>query len=373
MTQDKAGLFEWIATAIPVATVSIQSKHKILYINDPMAKIFGYTTSQLAGQNLEMIIPSNETLGHAMRGQSPETGESSRSMSIAGKTRLGARVDAAITIYKDHIRSDMCILTVNEMNRIQPSPTSDEDLSENNDACISQGKMANSMLAIAAHELKTPLTCLAIQAQLIAKIINDEQKLIGMKSQLVAIAGSYKEQIAWINSLVDELLDRSLAADGRLVLRKELHNLGDVIRSALAQFCGLSTSILDMHVDLDEDIIVSLDKSRVQRAIMNIVSNAIKYGQGKRNIIQLRRDDKKAIITVIDEGIGIPKSEVEKIFGQYARASGASRFTGTGLGLYVTKEIVDAHDGTIFVYSEPDRGTKFEVSLPIHPELNSGY
>jgi signal transduction histidine kinase len=111
---------------------------------------------------------------------------------------------------------------------------------------------------------------------------------------------------------------------------------------------------------------VSCDLFRIEQVILNLITNAMKYGQGNPIDISLHRFDETAVIEVKDQGIGIAPEAQKKIFEQFERAVKPADFSGLGLGLFISRQIVAAHQGQLTVESESGKGSIFRVLLPIH-------
>ena len=107
------------------------------------------------------------------------------------------------------------------------------------------------------------------------------------------------------------------------------------------------------------------DQFRLDQVFTNLISNAVKYGEGKPISITLEKKANKAIISVKDRGLGIPDEDKERIFDRFERTSVAKQYGGLGLGLYIVRQIVTAHNGSINVDSSPKKGSTFTVVLPL--------
>lgn len=225
-------------------------------------------------------------------------------------------------------------------------------------------RLRDEFISIAAHELKTPLTSLSIQIQMLNRYIPDcesfkEQKIKGL------IKGS-QEQILRFTNLVENLLDVSRASAGILIIEKKKENLSEIVRQIVETY---QVNILKAHheleLHLEASVIGMWDKVRIEQVIINLLSNAIKYGEGKPITIMTKIDGEKAILTVRDHGIGIAEQDKERIFNRYERAVSKQDFSGLGLGLYITRQIVIAHGGSIYFESRPKEGSTFTVELPL--------
>jgi signal transduction histidine kinase len=222
----------------------------------------------------------------------------------------------------------------------------------------------DEFLSIASHELKTPLTALMLQTQLFSRSCGkDVINLDNVKK----IATASEKQIGRLVQLVDNLLDVSRINTGRLQLHFEMFDLRDSVTDVVER---LKYQLEMMHcaisLDMKEPVMGTWDRSRIDQIVLNLISNAMKYGAGVPITVFVGMENDKAVLTVEDHGIGIPKEACERIFGQYERAvEPGSNIAGLGLGLYIVRQIVDAHCGSIHVASEPGKRTTFRVELPL--------
>ncbi len=126
----------------------------------------------------------------------------------------------------------------------------------------------------------------------------------------------------------------------------------------------LSRAGCPVAIHCDGAISGRLDPSRIDRVVTNLLANAVKFGPGKPIDIFLGEHDGTAWLTVQDHGIGIERAQQSRIFGRFARAVSPERYGGLGLGLYISRRIVEAHGGTIRVDSQAGAGSSFTVELP---------
>lgn len=233
-------------------------------------------------------------------------------------------------------------------------------------------KMRDDFLSIAAHELKTPITPLALQLQVIEKILRGSQPQEMLQTRiddLLQMIQNSKKELTRFTKLVDVLLDVTRISAGRLILNFKQVDLVEIVNSMLLRFGGLikqSGSVVE--TSLPARLIGEWDKVRVESIIENLLTNAIKYGNGSPIKVTVEKSEDQAIISVVDNGIGISKDDQEKIFKRFERASSVTKYSGLGLGLYITKNIVEAHHGEIIFSSELNKGSTFVVKLPIHQE-----
>lgn len=220
-------------------------------------------------------------------------------------------------------------------------------------------------LSIASHELKTPLTALNLQLQLLRKFANkqpiDSKRLTLMSSEAF-------ENSQQLSHLIDELLDLTRINAGKIELKKQEMDLNDAIAeiiSIMSEEARQKGS--PVEITKSKSIVGMWDPTRIKQIIMNLLSNAIKYGEGKPIEVAVSVDHKmeRAKLLIRDHGMGIPRDMQAKIFDRFARAVSDTQISGLGLGLYIVQQIVEAHGGLIHVESEPGNGSTFIVELPL--------
>lgn len=217
----------------------------------------------------------------------------------------------------------------------------------------------DEFLSIASHELKTPLTSLSLQLQLVRFKGNSPESLER------ALDLSMK-QVRRIGDLIDNLLNVSLMRTGRFSYKFEDTDLSDVISSMVKRYdTEMEKANCLFYCDIQENIRGILDSLRIEQVIDNLLSNAVKYAPGSAVRVSLTKVENTAILIVEDQGPGIPEDKQQLVFERYGRVSETSSTSGLGLGLFVVKEIIESHKGTIFLTNKPAGGAKFTFNLPI--------
>lgn len=220
----------------------------------------------------------------------------------------------------------------------------------------------DEFIGIASHELKTPLTSISGYLQILERNLTSDINLGFVKKT--------KTQLDKLLNLVTDLLDVSKIHAGMLELKMETFNLRALIIEAIEIVQPLSESHkIILNNDIEQLPILG-DKHRIEQVIVNLLTNAIKYSPKASQVnIDVIKTDKYLTVTVKDFGIGISKEQQEQIFSRFFRADGlASHMSGLGLGLYISKEIIDRHKGKIGVTSEPGKGSEFFFSIPFTGE-----
>jgi two-component system sensor histidine kinase KdpD len=172
-----------------------------------------------------------------------------------------------------------------------------------------------------------------------------------------------------LTRLVDDLLIMSRLEANALEVRKKPHKLIDVISSIKDRLDNL-TAKHPLHINFPDDMpLVEIDDVRIGEVLTNLVENAVKFSDDNTNIyIKAYTSNKEVIVSVADEGVGIPPELYQRIFERFFQGDGrrAGRRKGTGLGLAICQGIINAHGGKIWVESQPGKGAKFSFSLPVN-------
>ncbi|MFT3767317.1 MAG: AAA family ATPase [Minicystis sp.] len=228
-------------------------------------------------------------------------------------------------------------------------------------------RIRDEFLNIASHELKTPLTPLRLQMQLLRRRFADPDVATHPKLQgLHRLLGTAHHSVERLEKLVGELLDVARISAGKLAMQPEDFDLAALARETVE---GLQPEITGAGCTLDlitaEPITGRWDRFRIEQVVVNLLTNALKYGAGKPITLGVRRAGPRAELWIEDHGIGIAPEAQNRIFDRFERAVSSRSFGGLGLGLYITRQIVEAHRGTIRVSSEPGNGAMFTVELPL--------
>lgn len=224
-------------------------------------------------------------------------------------------------------------------------------------------QIREDFISLASHELNTPLTSLKLQtqvAQLKMKTIPEDQHSPLYKNILTI----YDTQLKRLIRMVDDMLDVSRIKKGKFALELQEVELANIIREVVDRTPStLLTS--EVNLKLEAGIHTQLDLYRFEQVLLNLLTNGLKYGLKRPITISLFREEDVAVIEFIDQGIGIQPSLQTKIFQQFERAVSPQEYTGLGLGLFISRQIIEAHGGTISVESEPGLGSTFRIILPL--------
>ena len=347
--QAEAGLGRYaaIVTSSDDAIVSKTLDGIITSWNAAAERMFGYTAAEAIGQSIILIIP-------------PELHQ--EEVDILGKLRRGIRIQHYETV---RMRKDGTKVAVS----LSISPVKDStgkiigaakiarDITER----LEFERRKDEFISIASHELKTPITTLKGFLQLLRRKLEGQ----GLPEAVPTLT-RMEAQVNRLTRLIDELLDVSKIQAGRVDYEEEPVDLADLLRETV-ELLQASSSTHTLLVGEIHQVWVMGDKDRLGQVLTNLITNAIKYSpQANKVELSLVASPTTATLRVRDYGIGIPKAAQKNIFDRFYRVRDRHQaFSGLGLGLYITNEIVRRHDGKMTVESEEGKGSTFIVSLPL--------
>jgi predicted ATPase/signal transduction histidine kinase/tRNA A-37 threonylcarbamoyl transferase component Bud32 len=227
-------------------------------------------------------------------------------------------------------------------------------------------RLRDEFLSVASHELRTPMTSLTLSLQTLLHAAPAGKALDPKTiSGLVNLAFHQGERLT---RLIRDLLDVSRIETGQLRSTITTVDLDDLVREVVARFApDFARARCEVIVSSERRTIGQWDRSLLDQVVSNLLSNAIKFGPGKPIELRTGEDAGSAWFSATDHGIGIDPSQQRKIFERFARAVSVRHYGGLGLGLYISRKLVEAHRGRIEVDSEPGRGSTFTVTLPCAP------
>ncbi len=221
-------------------------------------------------------------------------------------------------------------------------------------------RVRDDFLSIASHELKTPLTSILLALELLKR---DLQQNAAASVKVNVLEKQCRRQEA----LIEQLLDVGKIRAGRLEPRMAEIDFAALVRDVSSKFAeDIRASHAQLSLDLPPSLFVMADASQLEQVVANLISNAIKYGGGRISL-RLRRRDGRVRLRVRDHGLGISDLDRHRIFQRFERAVSSRHFGGLGLGLYISRKIVESHHGAIRVKSSPGHGSVFVVELPVRP------
>lgn len=225
-----------------------------------------------------------------------------------------------------------------------------------------QRKQRLTYLAAVTHDLRNPLAALRLATDPI-----DPDGPLPPEPRLRRTLALVRRQVTRLDRMVADLFEATQIEAGHLSIQPEVIDLRDVVRAVVALLEGTSQSHR-LVVELPEhDLLARVDEARIEQALTNLVSNAIKYSpDGGEVRITARAEGSHAVIAVQDPGIGITQEDRARLWEPFQRGRSTGAIPGTGLGLSTSKRIIEAHGGEIVVESKPHVGSTFSLRLPLH-------
>lgn len=237
---------------------------------------------------------------------------------------------------------------------------------ENEKSLLEAVKARDEFLSIASHELNTPLTSLRLQAQLHKRLMAKNDPRAFSPERIKETIEQTEKQVMRIGRLIDDMLDVSKIRSGKLAVERERFDLCELVHEVIER---LKNQFISAGYALPEftpckDAVGNWDRLRIEQVLINILTNAIRYGSKNKIVVSVESLGDSVQLSVEDKGVGIHKDAQKKIFDRFERAISANDVSGLGLGLFIAKKIVDSHGGRIWVESEEKIGSKFFVELP---------
>ncbi|MCK8498936.1 ATP-binding protein [Myxococcus fulvus] len=222
-------------------------------------------------------------------------------------------------------------------------------------------RLRDEFLSVASHELKTPLTSLKLQHGLIDRALGPDSR-----EKVAPRLSTAMRQVQRLASLVDHLLDVSRVSLGRLALEPTEVDLGQAVRDAVDRMEEVfAVAGCTVRVEIPEPLQGRWDSLRLDQVLVNLLTNAAKYGAGRPVQVSASAEGEARVrLSVRDEGIGISETDLPRLFGRFERAVSERHYGGLGLGLYISRQIVEAMGGSIEVESREGVGSVFTVLLP---------
>jgi PAS domain S-box-containing protein len=325
--------------------------------NESLCKMCEYSRSELLGKSvLDILHPSERARVLEIMKLDEVTPYEAK-----GQTKSGMPLDVEIRAKNfsadGRIYRLVTVQDIGDRKRAEEERVRSLAMSEN-------VKVRDEFISLASHELKTPLSALKLQSQLIQRDAGKDAGRTYTPSEVNGILGVLNRQVDRLNELVETMLDVSRISSGKLVLNLEEVDFSQLIRDVIS-----TLQIPNIEFQGPLHVFIRADASRLKQIVENLVGNAIKYGERRPVMIGLETVGDKVLLKVKDQGIGIPDSAVKRIFERFERASSAKNIGGLGLGLYIVRQIAQAHGAEISVKSRVGEGSEFSLAFPLTAHL----
>lgn len=360
--EETKGFLDNIIECSGDAIITTDFDNMITTWNKGAEKLYGFRAGEMIGTSILDIYPEDfkekrlEWLDDLMRG------EVIRNQRTTIYTRKGpVNISLTLSTLKDHRGNP--IGTVGVSKDITNEVIAEEKVKVAYERLKELDGLKDDFLRTVSHELRTPLT--VIQGAMDITLDVKSANLTKEQRELVELAS---EETYQLNNLIGNILDLSKE---REQLRPSLqkHSIGDIVSEVLdAIKPRAELKKLQVTVDIKEDLpSVMVDRDQIKNAIFHLAENSVKFNREEGKIsVKVSHKDRQVRISIIDTGIGIPKSELNKVFDKFYRIEGGTsrKYSGTGLGLAMVRRIIEAHGGKIRIKSTVGEGTEFTVTLP---------
>lgn len=356
-----------IFTSAPDAVVVIDQQSTILKWNPKAETLFGFSTKEIIGRNLtECIIPERYRESHQRgmqhfltTGEGPVLG---RTIEITALNKVGKEFFINLSISAAKITDKWYFIAF--ASDITQRKLTEETLIKKEAELFNsriQDQKKEEFISIASHELKTPLTSIKAYVELISQVVDTDANPDTGWYIHKASAGIHK-----LENLISELLDISRIQAGKLQMNLTRFNFNELVDSCIENASHIPP-FHKIHKRGNADFHINGDKERLEQALMNYLTNAIKYSPNNdRIIVNIAREGGEIKVGVTDFGIGIPKDEQEKVFERFYRVENIHHSVqGLGIGLYISSEIIKRHHGRVWMESEEGKGATFYFALPL--------
>jgi len=226
-------------------------------------------------------------------------------------------------------------------------------------------RAGDEFVTIASHELKTPLASLNLEVESAQRLLGRDAAALSVEKMEAKLA-RVSFQVTRLTALINNFLDVTQITSRRIVLLRETFDLRKVAHTALARVReSLAHSGSTINMRADAPVVGKWDVLRINSVMISLISNAIKYGEGKPIDIDVEVRGDQACFVVMDRGVGMSVEEQERILRRFDKPALRRPLGGLGLGLWVAREVIVAHGGTIALASKPGSGSTFTVLLPL--------
>lgn len=348
-----------VSTVKDYAIFMLDPSGHVMTWNQGAAHLKGYTAREIVGEHFSRFYPPEELAKNKPALALETAAQEGRAEHEGWRVRKDGTyfwANVIITAIRDEtgkllgfskVTRDLTTHKRMEQERLQ--------LAQSEEAI----RLRDEFLSIAAHELRTPLTALQLQLQGLRKQAEALDSKIGLK------LGYALRSTGRLSGLVETLLDVSRISTGRLTLHPERFELTAAV-TELAERLREAAATAQCQLLLREEgpIEGTWDRLRIEQVVTNLLSNSFKYAEGCKVEISMAREGSEAVLVITDSGPGLPEKDIPRLFNRFERAVPMSHYGGLGLGLYVCREIVTTHGGTISAGNAPGGGARFTIRLP---------
>lgn len=351
-------LFAAITDLSPDIISIIDAQGVLVYNSAAAERIHGYDKDELIGMNTTNLIHEDDReIVSSVLGETVTRPGTINSVQYRYKNKDGSfswmEATASNQIQNPQIQGVVVISReINKRKQLE------NDLSE-------ALRLRDDFISMATHELKTPISSIKLQLQMLKRSKKSLSDRTTATSKVEDIDGLI-DQVHTLQRLIDDLLNVSRIRTGKLVLEPEIENLSLLVETTVHRFRPLFKNAgCELEVNIKENIFLLCDKVRMEQVLVNLFSNTIKYAPGTLVQIELSKNEKFAEFKIKDHGMGVSANKLESIFGLFERGVHENYASGLGVGLFISRSIIEGHRGTISVESTEGNGATFILKLPV--------
>ena len=354
---------------LPDIFLMVDNKGIIVLVNATVEEVLGWKPYEITGVSMDVLLPPEHRSHHGglmldYFSRPTEKGMNER-LDLYAWHKQGYTVPVDIKLSHtdfDNKTYGIAIVRGNSPHRIL-----EKKLEEQNKRLETLVEEKNNLLGIAAHDLRNPIGVIQnfseiMQSGSIGPLTNDQEEFIQRINQ----------SSVFMREMLEDILDFSSIESGTMNLRMSNFSMCGMVDDVLAanKIHAKSKSI-EIHIEKDtsKDVQLNADKGKLHQVVQNLIDNAIKYSPNSSNInIKCLVKDNILNFSVGDEGVGIPEKDIAHLFNPFFRAGNkpTAGEKSTGLGLYISKRIIDAHGGKLEVESEDGKGSTFRFKMPLN-------
>ncbi len=361
---ENAKRLDTVLNTVVDGIISIDHKGTVLAFNPAAERIFGYTTDEVIGQNVKMLMPESDSKQHdSYISNYLKTGDAKVigiGREVTAQRKDGTTFPIELGINEVQLADERFFVGITR--DISERKAFEESLKAAKEEAEKANAYKSQFLANMSHELRTPLHTMTGFVESIMEKIDTMPK--EKQLQYLELVHSSSERLLL---LINDLLDLAKLESGMMKFTLAQHNLRTVITASISEVNKLiEEKRLHVSCDIDGEMPLVFDRERMVQVVINLISNAAKFTPEEKRIdIRVSTTAGKVVLEVADQGVGVPEEELEAVFDKFIQSSKTkTEAGGTGLGLSICREIMQAHQGRIWAENNTNGGASFFVEFP---------
>ena len=345
------------------AIISKTLKGEITSWNRAAEKIFGYKQEEVLGKNITILIPPEKLEEEDVIIKNIRKGEKIHHFDTIRMKKNGERIHVSLSVSPIKNAEGEVIGASKIARDITDKVLIDKRIKRYNEQLRKLNRHKDEFISLASHELKTPLTVVKAHLELLSNNARDCDLQSIERTQL---------HVDRMIHLINKMFDVTRLDSNNIKLDYSRFKIDDLIKDSIKSMSVINNTYDIVYSNAKPHIVISADRERIEQVLINLLINAIKYSPGKNKVhldVIHHREDIEVQIT--DFGIGMPPDQTNKIFRRFYRMEGLGKhIAGLGVGLYISRQIIEKHNGRIWVRnSEPGKGSTFCFLLPKEPVI----